>query len=247
MFTIAERSLASSVIARALTLGVSRPTDSATGTLFSEDGRKALVDAAFVLDGAAPGPVFEAAQALAALPAPRLDETKEEFALLFGHTLRGRVCPYETEYGPDAPFRQSHDLADIGAYYGAFGLTPVRTERIDHIAFELDFLEFLSMKVAYAAERRDQETRVVTEDATRGFLRDHLGRFGVSFGSALERQAGGASLYALLGKLVSTFLTAECRFRRLEVGPELLPLSSPGEDDVPMACGGDTDLVQITE
>lgn len=212
--------------------------------LFSEQGRKAIVDATFILEDPVPGPLGEAARALAELQAPKLEEAEKDFALIFGHTLRGRVCPYETEYGVDAVFRQAQELADITAYYGAFGLEPTRADRVDHVGFELDFLEFLGMKEVYAAESHDAEMREVTEGALRGFLRDHLGRFGVSFGTELEREAPDR-YYSLIGRLCAAFLTAECRRRGIDPGPELLPLASAEPDDVPMACGRESDLVHI--
>ena len=80
---------------------------------------------------------------------------------LFGHTARGPVCPYETEYGAEALFQQPRQLARITGFYQAFGLTLRKgeRERADHASCELEFLEFLSRKEAFALERQDEAMR----------------------------------------------------------------------------------------
>src|SRR5574341_203333 len=41
---------------------------------------------------------------------------------LFGHTARGPIPPYETEYGNEALFQQPQELGDLMGFYHAFGL-----------------------------------------------------------------------------------------------------------------------------
>jgi len=47
------------------------------------------------------------------------------------------------------------------------------------------------------------------------------------------------------GDFTFEFLIVECRRLGLEPGLMQLPLRSTAEDQVPMACGGDSDLVQL--
>ena len=44
------------------------------------------------------------------------------YRFLFGHTARGEITPYETEYGNEALFQQPQELGDLMGFYRAFGL-----------------------------------------------------------------------------------------------------------------------------
>jgi TorA maturation chaperone TorD len=210
--------------------------------LCSRSGKRALKRAAELIGDAA----LEAAVAgLDQSPETSLDELTRTYDRIFGHTLRGRVCPYETEYGVPAPFRQSQELSDIAGYYRAFGLEPAIRERIDHISYELDFAEFLLMKEVYALEQGDQEMLEATRAAERSFLLDHLGRFGPSLGASLMREAG-ESFYGRLGGVLTEFLTRERTLFGIAERAELLTIAPVEPDNIPMACAsGDDTLVHI--
>ena len=168
------------------------------------------------------------------------------FEKLFGHTARGTVCPYETEYGQEGLFEQPRQLATIMGYYQAFGLT-TRTEereRADHAGCELEFLDFLCRKEAYAIESGDEAMRSETRKAQRLFLKDHLGRFGRAFARLLREQEPDG-FFGGLGDLLFAFLTWEYGRFRIEPGAVVLPLRSAEDDAVPMACGGQQDLIQL--
>ena len=70
---------------------------------------------------------------------PPVSELASGYVRLFGHSLRGRVCPYEIEYGKREPILQAQALSDVGGFYRAFGLVPSgkHGERWDHVAIEL--------------------------------------------------------------------------------------------------------------
>lgn len=236
-----DRSLARAVLARALKDGLGFPLHR-TLHAFSSEGKEALRRAASPVpeDGTPGAALAEAAERLCALPALSPDGLRDEYESLFGHALRGRVCPYETEYAGGAPFQHAQELADIAGFYLAFGLEPAESsgERPDHAACEFEFLEFLSMKEAWALEMKDAEMLEVTRRAARDFLRDHLGRFGVAFGLSLGRE-GGDGFYGRLGALCAAFLRAECGRLGISTGPELLALRPEAEVPVPMACSGE--------
>ncbi len=108
-----------------------------------------------------------------------LEELQTAHARLFGHTLRAAVVPYETEWDPAAgQILQAHLLADLAAFYRAFGLELAPCgERVDHLSVELSFLQFLAVKEALAAERGQGELADVARDAERRFLAEHIGRW----------------------------------------------------------------------
>ena len=176
-----------------------------------------------------------------------LDELLSAHGRLFGHTARGLVCSYETEYGQEGLFQQPAQLANLTGIYGLFGLKvrQVERERPDHISCELEFLEFLLKKQAYALEHGDESMEKETRKATRLFLKEHLGRFGRAFGAQMKKH-DREGFMGKAGDLTLEFLTVECRRLDLEPGLMQLPLRSTAEDQVPMACGGgESDLVQL--
>ncbi len=117
-------------------------------------------------------------------------------------------------------------------------------ERPDHISCELEFLEFLLRKQAYALEQGDESMGKETRRATRLFLKEHLGRFGRAFGAQMKKHDPEGFL-GKTGDFTFEFLAVECRRLDLEPGLIQLPLRSTAEDEVPMACGGESDLVQL--
>jgi len=247
--------LARSVVYRAITLGLRPPARESADAPFDSAAPETLRAAATLLDAHAPSgeallPAVETFCALASSPADR--ETAH--ARLFGHS-RGLVCPFETEYGADGAFRQPQELADIAGTYLAFGLRSPEggDERVDHAACECEFMDFLARKEAYglgtlrlsADQAVTREQLQTVRGAARGFLREHLGRFGRAFASLLIKEGAGG-FHAGLGALLFRFLTQECQRFGLPPGPPSLELRPPVPDDTPMACGRpDDELIQI--
>lgn len=231
--------LARAVVSRVLKIGLSFPSQESFGRIASAETEEALSRAAVVLDEVSNSNTL--AEAVARFRAPSLSmvsELGQDYNRLFGHTLRGKVCPYETEYGGAHTFQQAQELSDLAGFYLAFGLQPsdARNERVDHIAHALEFLEFLSRKEAYALEDDDEDMLAVTRDALTRFVGEHLGQFGRAFGRGLhEADTGG--FYGGLGGLCAAFVSSECERQGTDVGPEVLELRSTEEEDVPMACG----------
>jgi DMSO reductase family type II enzyme chaperone len=158
---------------------------------------------------------------------------------LFGHTARGPVPSYETEYGNEALFQQPQELGDLMGFYHAFGLTlkhDIR-ERPDHVSCECEFLMFLTLKEAYALENNEHEIVKETRKAEKLFLRDHLARFLPTFAAKLQRE-DPAGFYGLVAEFCLRLISAECARLNIKCGPANLGLR-PGDDSrVPMACGG---------
>lgn len=260
-----DEAICRSVFYGTMALGLHPPTPTAFAELTGEDTRLALGEAACFLPGAnadgkadlaldgAPASVDLPGRAQAWLGSCRdvsLEELQTSYGRLFAHTARGLVCPYETEYGNEGLFQQPQQLARIAGFYQAFGLAVRSTEgeRADHASCELEFLDFLSRKEAYALEAGDAAMLEETQKAVRLFLKDHAGRFGRAFGRLLaEKDADG--FFGRLGELLFDFLTLECHRLGIEAGPPLLRLRSGADDNVPMACASESDadseLVQL--
>jgi len=175
----------------------------------------------------------------------------DQYWRVFGHTVRGLVCPCETEYGDDNKYQQPQQLADISGYYLAFGLTPLSASELrhDHVACECEFMSFLNLKQALFLERcgatpGGAETLDVTYRAERTFLRDHLGRFGRALASCLAAEATGP-YYGAWGMLFLRWLDHECVRVGVDGGPSDLTVRTDFSDEAPMACGSASDLIQI--
>jgi TorA maturation chaperone TorD len=216
-------------------MGFHTPNEEIVRSLSSAETMQALRGAALLLDRH--GLAAEASR-FGRERMPPLRDLKQDYNRLFGHTLRGKVCPYETEYGKAHSFQQAHILSDLAGFYLAFGLRPAISvnERVDHIAYQLEFLEFLSRKEAFALEQGDEEMLEIARHALKKFLREHLGRFGRAVGSRL-RQEDQDGFYGKLGSLCSLFLRTECEGQGVLVASEVLELRSFEEEHVPMACG----------
>lgn len=247
--------LARSVVYHAVALGLRMPAG-AGPPRFGPADRAAIREAAALLSGSglpAAEPLLPAVERFcdrAASPGDRL----AAHARLFGHS-RGLVCPFETEYGAGGAFRQPQELADIAGTYLAFGLKPQEggDERVDHAACECEFMDFLARKEAFRlgslrrGEDQDEarDGLATVQGAARGFLRDHVGRFGRAFASLLMKEDPDG-FHGALGAVLFRFLTLECQRFEIPPGPPSLELRPPAADETPMACGRtDDELIQI--
>jgi TorA maturation chaperone TorD len=232
-------SLCRSILYEALSLGFRPPTRETLDRLGRSPSGEALVEAAAMLDPGRRTALEERAQALNARAATGdLESLVAAYRRLFGHTSRGPVPAYETEYGADTLFQRPQEMSDIAAFLRAFGLAlvPRERERLDHVSCELEFLAFLARKQAHAFECRDQEMGAETRRATRLFLKDHLARFAPSFAGRVERGDPGG-FYGALARLCLEFVRAESVRFDAPAGPETLRVREPIEDGAPMACG----------
>jgi DMSO reductase family type II enzyme chaperone len=238
-----DLALCRSALWEALALGFRPPSAEAIVRLATPDGAGGLAEAAGALDAAAGSDLARRVIPLAVEPAPAIDELAEAYWRFFGHSARGQVPPYETEYGEDSLFEPPRQMSDLVAFFRAFrlALRDDARERADHIACEAEFLLVLARKEAHALAIADAAMLEATRRATRLFLRDHLGRWGPGFGLKLAREDPGG-FYGALGNLCATFVTAECRRVGVPAGPDLLRLRSPDLGAAPMGCGPPAEL-----
>ena len=152
---------------------------------------------------------------------PQDPHLASEFPQLFSHNLTPDCSPYETEYGSSHIFWQSQQLADIVGFYRAFGveLKDTAHERVDHIAVELEFMSYLTLKEAHILKHRSDANVEITQDAERKFLKDHLAKWVRPFRDRIQKKLSG-SAYAKLANLLVRFIEWDCR--RLDIHPETL-------------------------
>jgi DMSO reductase family type II enzyme chaperone len=169
-----------------------------------------------------------AAELLQYFTPPEFDQFVADYIAAFGHAARGSCPLNEIEYGElkADPLIQPHRLADLAAFYRAFGLEPATDahERMDHICFELEFMAVLALKEAYAlAQQHNAEQLDACHHAQKDFLREHLGRWAPAFTRRLAASAGATSLGAL-ARFTHEFIEAECRRFQITTGSEDLLL-----------------------
>lgn len=136
--------------------------------------------------------------------------------------LTGSLC-YETEYGLPHEFRQSQELADLSGFYRAFGFEiggAVR-ERPDHLAMELEFMQVLALKEAYAVGQELVEQAEICQEAQRKFLQDHLGRWLGLFAHSLALNAPEGA-YLALGRFAVAFVKADAARLGVELEEQLV-------------------------
>ncbi len=222
----------------ALALGFRPPTDETIGRLATPQNAAALGEAAVLLDADGKLGLASLVQIVAETGRVGTATLISSYRALFGHTVRGPVPPYETEYGNEALFQQPQEMGDLMGFYQAFGLT-VRVEeheRCDHISCECEFLSFLALKEAYALDHQEPEMLEETRKATRLFVRDHLGRFLPAFAKKLSRE-DRSGFYGTLAKLCRAFVDLESSRFDVPLGAVNLGLRPADDDRVPMACG----------
>ncbi len=156
-----------------------------------------------------------------------------EYVAAFGHAARGRCPLNEIEYGDlkADPLFQPHRLADLAAFYRAFGLEICETagERHDHICVELEFMTVLTAMEAYALDQKlNGDQLEIGRDAQKQFLREHLGRWTPAFTRRLVASARDATLKAL-AEFTRGFVESECERYGVPCGSEDLLLRPADE------------------
>ena len=155
------------------------------------------------------------------------DEWTKEYEFCFGHTAHSKVSPYELEYGEEHSHREPQELADITAFYQAFGLqvSEKSHERGDHISTECEFMHFLLYKSVYAIERSEEEHASICEEASLRFLTDHLACWMPAFAIRLRQTSQSAWMRAIADFCISFILT-ECEIQHIEAGDQNMPIKT---------------------
>jgi DMSO reductase family type II enzyme chaperone len=230
----------------AIALGFGTPSEEVISRLARSENAAALTDAAVLLDAAQESELVCSVAAACEAAKTGSQCLLSRHRALFGHTARGTVPPYETEYGHEALFQQPQELSDLMGFYNAFGLTLQhgQHERPDHISCECEFQSFLALKEAYALEHQDPHMLAETRKAQKLFLRDHLARFVPAF-AARVRQHDADGFYGKLARFLLPFVAAESRRLDVSLGAMDLSLRPADDDRVPVACGAGTECAAM--
>jgi TorA maturation chaperone TorD len=165
-----------------------------------------------------------------------IEQLRLDHDRIFGHTISTDCPPYETQYGTGIIFAQAQRMADITAFYRAFGLqlSPHAHERHDHIAAELEFMSLMAFREATASIENDVDHLAAIREAERKFVVEHLGPWALGFAERLGRKArliappGGGS-YAALAAALESMLHDELRL--FQVTPESIGHIEPAKID----------------
>jgi DMSO reductase family type II enzyme chaperone len=175
----------------------------------------ALAAAMNTLESSPVGPLRTAGEVFARTCRPESFEVfHDDYVAAIGHAARGSCPVNEIEYGDlkADPLFQPHRLADLAAFYRAFGmeLGASADERHDHLSVELEFMSVLAAQEASLAYHTPEaDARTVCRDAQRQFLREHLGRWTPAFARRLHRAAGDRPLGAV-ALFTLAFIEYEC-------------------------------------
>lgn len=132
-------------------------------------------------------------------------------------------------------------MAELSAYYEAFGFQLETQEAVDHFSVQLSFIAFLRMKQVAAILAGQQDHEQITSEAAESFIKEHL---------AVQTQP----ILDALQNFAPEFLVEAGRLILQRTGPSpssSYPLSASVagfEDSEEMACGPSPaadDLIQL--
>jgi len=110
----------------------------------------------------------------------------------FGAATVAMDCPpYEMYYSGSQIWQQTQDLADISGMYKAYGIAmeeDTTTTRWDHVAVELEFLHYMTYKLAYAIENHSEEEQESCLSGKKKFLYAHIGRWIKAFSTSVIKK-----------------------------------------------------------
>lgn len=156
-----------------------------------------------------------------------------EYTRLFASNLH---CPqYEADYLARNSDSAVHFIARVVSMYSTFGVKPANDlgERPDHIAVELDFMNFLATKEAHAKERKQAGHARLCRRAQAKFFSDHLSLWGSAFARNLG-EVTSLSFYHGIRDLLEAFLLAEAKYLKVE---SKAPSIEAEKSDASQDCG----------
>jgi TorA maturation chaperone TorD len=149
----------------------------------------------------------------------QLADLQAEHRRVFSNVITLDCPPYETLFGNDHVFAQSHVMGDIAGFYKAFGVELSRDvhERLDHLSVELEFMHFLAYKESYARCHDGSEKTQIVVDAQKKFVKDHIGRWVPLFAKMLGKKAD-SGLFKTMADFLGDWMDFESAY--LGVNPQ---------------------------
>jgi len=128
-----------------------------------------------------------------------------------GATVAMDCPPYEMYYSGSQIWQQTQDLADISGTYKAYGIEieeDSTTTRWDHVGVQLEFLHFLTYKLAYAIENHSEEKQESCISGKKKFLYAHIGRWIKAFSTSVVKKTP-EDFYRQAATLATLFIHME--------------------------------------
>ena len=143
----------------------------------------------------------------------QLSDLQSEHRRVFTNVITLDCPPYETLFGNDHVFAQSHVMGDISGFYKAFGVELSKDihERLDHLSVELEFMHFLTYKESYSRCHDGPDKTQIVVDAQKKFVKNHIGRWVPLFCRMLTKKADSGSLQ-IGGRLSADWMDFEMAF-----------------------------------
>lgn len=162
-----------------------------------------------------------------------IDTLAHGYRATFGSATVAMDCPpFEMYFSGSHIWQQTQDLADISGFYKAYGLEIAEgdsTSRWDHVAVELEFMHFLTYKLAYAIENHHgKEEFELCLSGKKKFLMSHIGRWINAFSTTASKKSP-LEFYRQVTKLANTFIHLE--MEKLEIDTEEVDASHGNEPD----------------
>ncbi|NGZ60344.1 MAG: hypothetical protein CV081_07565 [Nitrospira sp. LK265] len=142
-----------------------------------------------------------------------LSDLQSEHRRVFSNVITLDCPPYETLFGNDHVFAQSHVMGDISGFYKAFGVELSKDihERLDHLSVEFEFMHFLAYKESYSLCHDGPEKTQIVVDAQKKFVKNHVGRWVPLFCRMLTKKAD-SGLFKLVADLTADWMEFETVF-----------------------------------
>ena len=143
----------------------------------------------------------------------QLSDLQAEHRRVFSNVITLDCPPYETLFGNDHVFAQSHVMGDIAGFYRAFGVELSKDihERLDHLSVEFEFMHFLAYKESYSRCHDGADKTQIVLDAQKKFVKNHIGRWVPLFCRMLVKKAD-SGLYKHVADLMAEWMDFEAAF-----------------------------------
>jgi nitrate reductase assembly molybdenum cofactor insertion protein NarJ len=165
------------------------------------------------------------------------DDLESDYIELFD--LGARTAPlHGTGFGRGQGSGLGDRLADVAAFYRAFGVEIAGSERPDHLAVELEFYAWLLLKAEHLEAIGDREGVEVVLDARRKFLAEPLGP------AALLPSVVAHPVFGPRLAWISDLVGRECAALGVEAEPRE-PAPGPEEPES-FRCAAAPDLVTLS-
>ncbi len=150
----------------------------------------------------------------------QIGDLQTEHRRVFTNVITLDCPPYETLFGNDHVFAQSHVMGDIAGFYKAFGVELSKDvhERLDHLSVELEFMHFLTYKESYSRCHDGMDKTDIVVDAQKKFIRNHIGRWVPLFCRMLSKKSD-TGLFKLIADSMSEWMDFEVAFLGVTVQP----------------------------